>query len=148
MTIAFNFAYTRPRFERRVFLFGDLSYAMSRPSAHRITIRLKPEEYAQIVAKAGDVPLAAFVRQTVLEKASKKRANPVRQPKIETKQAAMLLARLGQHELVLGFKAAARDTEIGIVDANEETQQKIADCHAMLRGIRSMLMEALGRGGV
>ncbi|MCA8883365.1 MAG: hypothetical protein KDA50_06415 [Rhodobacteraceae bacterium] len=120
---------------------------MSRQADHRITLRLKPDEYAQITAKAGDIPLSTFIRQTALGASANTRAKPQRRVTLETALAAQLLARLGQHDLIQDFKAAAKDVEDGTLDTDDARLLRIDACHAMLSDIRALLMEALGRSG-
>lgn len=120
---------------------------MPRTSDHRITLRLKPDEYARIVALAGDVPLSAFIREAVLENASGKRAKPQRRVRLDDKQAAAILARLGTHQVVREFRQAARAVDNGVLDADAAQLAKIDVAHTLLRDIRAMLLEALGRRG-
>ncbi|SMX28182.1 hypothetical protein TRP8649_02297 [Pelagimonas phthalicica] len=120
---------------------------MSRTSDHRITLRLKPEEHARIVALAGDVPLSAFIREAALGDASGKRAKPQRRVRLEDKAAAAILARLGTHQLVREFRQAARAAENGVLDADAAQLAKIDEAHVLLRDIRAILMDALGRRG-
>lgn len=120
---------------------------MSRTSDHRITLRLKPEEYARVVALAGDVPLSAFIREAALGDASGKRAKPQRRVRLEDKAAAAILARLGTQGVLSDFREAARSVEDGVLDADDAHLAKIDEAHTLLRDIRAMLMEALGRRG-
>lgn len=120
---------------------------MPRQTDHRITLRLKPEEYAQITAKAGDTPLSTFIRQTALGGSASKRSKPQRRVMLETALAAQILARLGQHDLVQDFKTATKNVEDGTLDTDDAHLHRIDACHAMLSDIRALLMEALGRSG-
>jgi len=120
---------------------------MSRSPDHRITLRLKPEEYARIVALAGDAPLSTFIREAALGDASGKRAKPQRRVRVDDKQAAAILAQLGTHAALHDFRLAACAVEDGVLDADEVRLAKIDEAHALLRDIRAMLMEALGRRG-
>ncbi len=120
---------------------------MPRQTDHRISLRLKPEEYAQITAKAGDTPLSTFIRHTVLGACATKRAKPQRRVNMDTALAAKILARLGQHDLIQDFKAVAKDVEDGTLDTDDARLHRIDACHAMLSYIRALLMQALGRSG-
>lgn len=118
---------------------------MPRKSDHRITLRLKPEEFTRIVALAGDVPLSTFIREAVLDGERGKRAKPQRRVRLDAKQAAAILARLGTHQVVREFRQAARAVENGVLDADAAQLGKIDEAHALLRDIRAMLIGALGR---
>ncbi len=115
---------------------------MPRPSDHRITIRLKPEEYARVVARAGDKPLAPFIREIVLSGVAAKRKPTARRVRMDDQTAAQILAMLGQDDRVQAFQRAARDGE-ETLDA--ELAKDIRAGRVFLKDIRDLLMQALGR---
>jgi uncharacterized protein (DUF1778 family) len=108
---------------------------MPRTSDIRVTIRVSEAEFALLQAKAGDVPLSAFMREAALGKAAKARSKQRRNADTNTKLLAQIVGLLGTHPLVAAFKDSA-DGGHG---------DKVADCEALLKEVRDLLMQALGR---
>lgn len=117
---------------------------MPKPKQHRLTIRLTPEEYAELQTKAGDKPLAAFVRTAALEQAARRRKTKTRNQIQDRVALAQILALLGNSDLVRDFHCAARDVANGAVPTDETIEQTIARIEANLTQIRALLMRALG----
>ena len=117
---------------------------MPRTPDKRITIRLKPDEYAFLVSKAGNKPISAFLRILTLEKATAKRKSTKPAPIKDHKALAQILALLGQKRLVRAFKQAHRDIENGALPTDGETKQLLRDCKELLNQIHHLLMQTLG----
>ncbi|OUS37243.1 hypothetical protein A9Q94_06480 [Rhodobacterales bacterium 56_14_T64] len=113
-------------------------------SDHRITIRLKPDEYALLSEKAGRQALGSFIRELALDKAVERRNAVKPVPIKDHKALAQILAMLGQHRLVRAFKAADQQVSDGVRAADDETKLLIRDCHALLDRSRKLLIHALG----
>ncbi|MGJ8535499.1 MAG: hypothetical protein ACSHYC_25190 [Alphaproteobacteria bacterium] len=111
---------------------------------HRITIRLKPDEYALIVAKSGNKPLSTFLRNLALESAVKCRNAHTPAPVKNHKALSQALALLGQHKLVSAFKKAGKDIENGVQPSDDETKLLLRECRDLLAGIHKLLMRTLG----
>lgn len=111
---------------------------------HRITIRLKRDEYALIMAKAGNNPLSTFLRNLALENAAKCRNAYTPAPVEDHKALSQALALLGQHKLVSAFKKAGKDIENGVQPGDDETKMLLHECSDLLAGIHKLLMSALG----
>lgn len=119
---------------------------MSRQSSPRITIRLTPEEHGALVAKAGDMPLAQFVREQALSGAAEKRRT-TRRPTMDKRALAQVLAKLGASPQVAAFRDAARDVEAGTLPKGTDTDAHLKSIRDELSAIRSLLMRALGVAG-
>ncbi len=121
-----------------------LLLAMPKTPDHRITIRLKPDEYAVLTAKAGKKPLSTFMRDLALEKAVQKRRSHARAPITDHKASAQILGLLGQHDLVQAFKNVENHISDGVEPADDETKLLLRRCHELLSRIHNLLMRALG----
>ncbi|WP_090072665.1 hypothetical protein [Cohaesibacter marisflavi] len=120
---------------------------MSKTPDHRITIRLKPDEYALVMAKAGNKPTSAFVRELVLEKAAKQRKGYKAAPVADHKSLAQILALLGQHKLVKAFKQAEKQIDDGLHPADDEAIMLLRECRDLLARIHQLLVRTLGGSG-
>ena len=116
---------------------------MPTPPDHRLTLRLKPEEYAVLKAKAGNRPLSTFVRELVLDKAAGRRTVSKAAPIKDHKALAQTLALLGQHTLVRSFKQVQRGVDDGTLPEDEETRVLLCACHDLLASVHDLLMRAL-----
>lgn len=117
---------------------------MPKTPDHRITIRLKPDEYALLVAKAGNKPLSAYLRTLTLEKAVAQRKAIKPAPVKDHRALSQILALLGQADFVHSFKHAAQDIQNGIEPTDSETKELLQGCKDQLNSIHSLLMHALG----
>ena len=120
---------------------------MSKTPDHRITIRLKPDEYALVMAKAGNKPTSVFLRGLVLEKAAKQRKGYKAAPVADHKSLAQILALLGQHKLVKAFKQAETQIDYGLHPADDEITQLLRECRDLLSKIHHLLVRALRGSG-
>lgn len=117
---------------------------MSRHADHRITIRFKPEEYAVLKAKAGNVPLAQFVREQALGAAATKRNSPTRAPHGADRAIARILALLGSSPLVTEFRGVAKAVDDATAPRTDAIEERLAQIDDHLAAIRQHLMRALG----
>ncbi len=117
---------------------------MPRQTDHRITIRLKPEEYALIKAKAGSKPLAPFMRAQLLGAAQEQRASTARRPVEDAQAIAQVLALLGTSALVAEFRSVSDRIADGTAERGDGTDARLRRIEERLDQIRAMLMRALG----
>lgn len=110
----------------------------------RITLRVKPEEHALLLSKAGDRPISTFIRETVLMEASVKRGGSRTRPTEDHRALAQVLALLGSSDLVAEFRSTAAKIDNGSLDSDEETNQLIVETRNRITQIHSLLMRALG----
>lgn len=109
----------------------------------RITIRLKPEEYARLEVKAGSRPMARYIRETLLEGEASKRRGADRRVLPDTSLAAKVLSLLGSHPRMVAFKDAARRIEDGVSPADDETKALLVETRDWLAKLHGLLMAAL-----
>lgn len=117
---------------------------MPRQTDHRITLRLKVDEFARLQAQAGDRPLSTYLRDQVFGNKATKRNVKSRRVLPHKKLAAQLLALLGSHERIATFKRVANQVEDGVRDSDDETQALICETRDWLKRIHALLMKALG----
>lgn len=108
---------------------------MPRKSDIRVTIRVSEEEFALLQAKAGGTPLSTFMREAALGMAVKTRTKLRRNADANAKLLAQIVGLLGTHPLVSAFKDAADDVD----------RDKAAECEALLKEVRDLLFQALGK---
>ena len=119
---------------------------MPHATDRRITIRFKPEEYARLEAKAGSRPVSQYIRSAVFEGGAAKRRGANRRVLPDAALAAKVLALLGPHPRLSGFKEAAARIEDGIEPAAEETKVLLSEIRDWLAKLHSLLMAALNVG--
>lgn len=117
---------------------------MPKTDQHRITIRFTPEEYALLRVKAGDHPLAGFVREMVLKEAVTKRKATRRTLLKDHIALAQVLAKLGTSPLIESFRDAVTDLRNGTIPVSEAADQSLERIAAELSEIKTFLMSALG----
>lgn len=117
---------------------------MPKTPDHRVTIRLKPDEYAVLAAKAGRKPLSTFLRDLALEKAAKIRRSSNVAPVKDHRALAQILCLLGQHNLAQTFKRVGNQVQDGVEPSDDETELLLRECSDHLSRIHKLLMHALG----
>ncbi len=110
----------------------------------RITIRLKPEEYALLTAKAGKKPLSTFFRDLALREAKARRTPNIAAPTKDRQALAQVLALLGKSDLSKSMADLAESAKLGTLPVTEETEAEIQTTCAEIAKIKSALMRALG----
>lgn len=108
------------------------------------SLRLSADERARLVVEAKGAPLGAFIKAKVLGSAL-----PVEIRRtglsIQDRQAlAQVLALLGQSRLASNLNQLARLVNIGALPMTLETEAELIDSVRAVRGIRILLMVALG----
>ncbi len=107
------------------------------------SLRLSADERANLQAQAGGRPLGAFIRERLLgEQAEKRRFQ--RKPRIDDKQAAMLLAELGHSRLSSNLNQLAKHANTGSLDVSPEVERELHDAYLAVLAMRDALMAALG----
>ena len=107
------------------------------------SIRLTEDERAYLSQKAGSRPLATYIRDQLLgDMAEKRRVH--RNPSINDKQVAALLAKLGQSRIPNNLNQLAKAANCGTLDISENIEQELRDAYAAVIEMRKALFIALG----
>lgn len=117
---------------------------MSNRPNPRLTIRLTPEEWAEIQTKAGAKPLATFARELLLKEASRRRKAPVRAVTVDQAAYTRLLEMLGSSAIVQAFRDAVTGTADGTLPTSVTIEEKLEDIAADISQMKRLLMHALG----
>lgn len=117
---------------------------MSKSPDHRITIRLKPDEYALLTAKAGTKPLSTVLRDLALKEAAERRKSRTHTPTKDRKALAQTLALLGKSGISSTMAELAHGVRLGTLPVSEETETQIQAACADIAAMKSALMRALG----
>lgn len=111
--------------------------------AASFSVRLSDEERAFLEERAGNQPLGAYIRQTLLEgQAHKRRA--VRKPHIEQVQFAALLSALGESRVSSNLNQLARHANVGTLDVSQDIEAQLEDACGAVLVMRETLLMALG----
>lgn len=113
-------------------------------TAKPISVRLTTEERRHLAERAGERPLATYIRDLALDRASQSRRQRAI-GRVQDKDAlARVLATLGQSSLSSTLAQLAKAARTGTLVLAPETEGKIyAACEA-IRDMRCTLMRALG----
>ena len=117
---------------------------MTKTPDQRITIRLKPDEYALLTAKAGNKPLSTFLRDLALNEAATRRKPNIPAPTKDRKSLAHVLALLGKSKLSASMADLARSAKLGTLPVSEKTEAQIQSACTDIAAMKSDLMRALG----
>lgn len=113
------------------------------PRTRPIPIRFTEAELAILRKKAGKLPLSTYMRQELLgRKVDKRRA--VRQPKVNQKEYAVLLASLGNSRLSSNLNQIAKAINTGTLDVSQDVEQQLKDAAMAVQAMRETLLYALG----
>ena len=118
----------------------------SRTSMSPLTLRLTPEERVRLEELAAGLTLSAYVRACVFAEDAKLRKTRPKDKIEEKKAAAEALALLGQSRIASNLNQLAYHANIGALIVGEVEKDQIAEANAHLAAIRSLLMQALGKG--
>lgn len=116
--------------------------AKQRPAP--LSIRLRPEQRADLSRRAGDQPLGAYIKAVLFEDGWERRASSAR-PALERETLGQALGMLGQSNLTANLAALAEAARDGNLYAELGTLQQLEQACADIAAIRSLLMEALGK---
>lgn len=122
--------------------------SVSKPSTKNqkpvpLTFRLTPDERKYLERKAGNRPLSAYIRETLLgDQCAKRRVQ--RKPKVNQKELAGVLASLGQSRMSSNLNQIAKAANSGSIDMTDDTQQQLEDAYKAIIAMRDALYIALG----
>lgn len=121
--------------------------AVRKPSkatkARPFAVRLTDDERVYLKRKAGTRPLGTYIRECILGEQAKQRRT-YRQPRVNDKQLAAVLAELGNTRLSSNVNQLARAVNTGTLDVSEDVEQQLLDAYEAILAMREALFVALG----
>jgi len=119
----------------------------NRTAISPITLRLTPEERERLEELAAGMTLSAYIRACVFAQEMRRRKHRPKTVVADKKAAAEALALLGQSRIASNLNQLAYHANIGALEIGEVEKAQIAEAHAQVKSIRSLLMHALGNAG-
>jgi hypothetical protein len=107
------------------------------------SLRLSADERAELLRRAGTMPLGAYIRSRLLGGVETPRRSR-RQPVKDDQALAKLLGELGKAKLANNLNQLARAANIGALPVTPDTEQAIAEACQDVRWMRDTLVAALG----
>lgn len=109
------------------------------------SLRLTFKERAIIEAKAGDMPVGAYIKSLLLADDAPKYRARRKSPVVDQAALAQVLACLGASRIANNLNQLARATNIGSFYFDADTKRAISEACSDVRIMRQLLMQALGR---
>ena len=113
--------------------------------ARPFSIRLTDGERAALQAKAGRVPLGAYVRKVLLGEHVAYRDAIGLAPRTDAALLARMLAMLGESDLSGSLNTLARHADAGALIGDEATVERLHRACDALVAMRLLLLHALGK---
>lgn len=117
-----------------------------RRSSAPLTLRLTSEERARLEELAAGMTLSAYVRACVFDAEAKRRKRRPKNAIEDKKAAAEASALLGQSRIASNLNQLAYHANVGALIVGEQEKADIAEANAHLLAIRTLLVQALGKG--
>lgn len=109
-----------------------------------ISLRLTEAERTHLEAQATDGNLSAFIRHRLFAPTEQVSRREVRNPRVDERQVAQVLAYLGASELASSLRDLAVAATSGALPCSPETEQLLTSSCASIADLRNALMNALG----
>lgn len=110
------------------------------------SLRLSADERAELIRRAGNKPLGAYIRAQLLGDITTPRRSR-RQPGMDQQALAKLLAELGKSRLSSNLNQLAKAAHMGSLPVTPETEQALVQACDDVRRMRHALLSTLGLGG-
>lgn len=107
------------------------------------SLRLSADERAELIRRAGNKPLGAYIRAQLLGNTTTPR-RVSRQPAKDQHTLVRLLAELGQSRLSSNLNQLAKAANTGSLPVSTETEQALVQACEDVRQMRHALLSALG----
>lgn len=122
---------------------GASQRTVKRDKPSPFSLRLSADERAWLEQQAGNRPLGAYIRETLLgEKAVKRKA--LRKPQLQDEQFAALLAALGESRLSSNLNQLAKHANMGTIDVSDDVEVQLQEAYHAILDMRQALFAALG----
>ncbi|WP_341645371.1 plasmid mobilization relaxosome protein MobC [Thauera sp. SDU_THAU2] len=110
------------------------------------SLRLSAEEKAELLRRAGNMPLGAYIRSQLLgNTAAPRRAS--KRPAKDVQALARLLGELGKAKLANNLNQLAKAANTGSLPVTPDTERAIVEACQDVRWMRDTLTTALGLRG-
>jgi hypothetical protein len=111
------------------------------------SLRLSADEKAELLRRAGNKPLGAYIRSCLLGSTQAPRRSS-RRPLKDEQALARLLTELGNARLANNLNQLAKAAHLGALPITQDTEQALVEACRDVRWMRDTLIAALGlRGG-
>lgn len=117
-----------------------------RSSASPITLRLTPNERAQLEELATGMTLSAYIRACVFAEEERRRKRRPKNIVADKKAMAEALALLGQSRIANNLNQLAYQANIGALAMDEDTRYQIDEAYLFVAEMRGLLIKALQAG--
>lgn len=107
------------------------------------SLRLSADEKAELLRRAGNMPLGAYIRSRLLTGMENHR-RARRQPVKDEKALGKLLGELGKAKLANNLNQLAKAANTGSLPVTTDTERAIAEACRDVRWMRDTLISALG----
>ena len=124
----------------------DADADVGRRRGSPFSLRLSEDERAALTARAGSMPLAAYIKSVVLAADAPKYRSRRAMPTEEQHLLAAILARLGQSRSAQSLDEIANHLRQGTLVMDAVLEQELAQALLDIAWMRAMLMQALGVG--
>ncbi|TEA79179.1 plasmid mobilization relaxosome protein MobC [Allopusillimonas ginsengisoli] len=108
------------------------------------SLRLTAEEKAELLRRAGNIPLGAYIRSQLLTKDEQSPRRSSRRPARDEQALARLLGELGKAKLSNNLNQLAKAVHTGSLPVTQETGQALEEACRDVRWMRDTLILALG----
>ena len=108
------------------------------------SLRLTPEERAQLENDAAGMSLGAYIRSRLFDSSVPKRRIRNKFPVKDHHKLAKVLGELGRSRMANNLNQLAKAVNRGILDVTPETEQAIRNSCSDIRWMRHVLMAAMG----
>lgn len=116
----------------------------TKPETRPFSIRLTDAEKSLLLARAGRIPLGAYIRDALLSGDAQAKRRRMVNPVVDHAALARVLAALGQSRLSSNLNQLAKAVNIGALPVSPETEAEIADACRAVFTMRGDLVRALG----
>lgn len=109
-----------------------------------VSVRLTPDERAQLDADAQGTSLSAHIRERLFGEDAVPRKRRNRTPTIDQAALARVLGLLGQSRIANNLNQLAKSSHVDQLEWDDRTRQKIDEAYLHVREMRDELIRALG----
>lgn len=108
------------------------------------SLRLTPEERAQLEKDASGTSLGAYIRSRLFDTSLPKRRTRGKHPVKDHQELAKVLGELGHSRLANNLNQLARAANSGSLEVSPDTEKSLLNACGDIRWMRHVLMSALG----